>query len=111
MGRYDNRIVFNNSNPLYRERFKGKRDKSLGQYMTAPTPDVTSDLYISWEIEEYIWKYNDTYQALASKYYGDMTEWWRIAWFNKEPSETTLKIGDVLMIPLNIGAIKEYLGY
>ena len=109
--RFTDRVTIANSSLLYKKKFKGKRGKYVIQYATKRTPEVTDEIYAEWEIDEYVWKYNDTYQSLAQDYYGDMAEWWRIAWFNKKPSETTLEIGSIILIPVYLSEIKEYLGY
>jgi len=39
---------------------------------------------------------------LASKYYGDPKQWWVIASFNRTPTESHVKIGDLIRIPLSL---------
>lgn len=53
----------------------------------------------------YYWSYGDRYWKLSAKFYGDPKYWWIIAWYNKKPSESMLKIGDQISIPFPLDRI------
>jgi hypothetical protein len=58
----------------------------------------------------HVWSYGDRFYNLAHNYYGDVTFWWVIAWWNGYPTEVSVKTGDFLDIPLDIGAALNVLG-
>lgn len=109
--RYANRRKFQNYNNLYRKKFRNKRGKFVEQYFTAVIPDITEEMYATWDIAEHIWGYEDRYWKLAEKYYGNHEEWWRIAWFNKKPLESQIEIGEIVLVPVNLQEVVVYLGY
>ena len=54
----------------------------------------------------YYVKYEDTYMKLANKHYGDQSLWWIIARANNNfTGNFTMKIGEKIRIPKNIGEI------
>ena len=58
----------------------------------------------------HIWKSGDRFFKLASRHYGDPELWWVIAWFNKIPTESHAKKGQVILIPKPIAKVLTYLG-
>jgi nucleoid-associated protein YgaU len=109
MSRYLNSRKAQNTNELYKETMDSKGLKKIIQFRTPVFKKVPEELFDQVETSLYIWKYGDSYWALASKYYGDPTLWWVIAGFNKKPSETILKIGDEIKIPLNLSQALQVL--
>ena len=57
----------------------------------------------------HVWKQGDRYFKLASEYYGDPTLWWVIAWFNKKPTESHVKLGDIIQIPMPLETVLFHL--
>ena len=53
----------------------------------------------------------DRYYKLAASFYGDARYWWIIAWFNKKPTESHIKVGDIIRIPTSLGDILAAMGY
>ena len=53
----------------------------------------------------------DRYYKLADGYYGDSRYWWIIAWFNKKPTESHIKVGDIIRVPTSLGDILSAMGY
>jgi hypothetical protein len=45
---------------------------------------------------------------LASEFYGAPELWWLIAWYNKKPTETHFKTGDVIDIPADFHQVMGY---
>jgi hypothetical protein len=87
-----------------------KKGKYIRQYVTSPLPDVIDEMYENWDIEEYIWAHDSKLWKLAAEMYGDAREGWRIAWFNKKPTEAHFEIGDVILVPTNLAEIVNYIG-
>lgn len=102
MSRYLNARLAVNKNEMYRDVFDERGVKKITQYRTQLFKDVDQDVLDAMEADLYIWKYGDSFWKLASKYYGDSKLWWVIASFNRKPSETLLKLGDEIRIPLNL---------
>ena len=108
--RYRNRVVRTNSNVLYRESLK-KRFRSLIRQYTTPVLDYPSvgemeDLVVT----NHVWSQGDRYYKLAHKHYGDAELWWIIAWYNNSPTESHLKLGDVIFIPSPLERLLYYYG-
>ena len=58
--------------------------------------------------EPYIWKYGDTFQLLASKYYSDPKLWWVIASANVSKNDGLIvKPGVQLRVPYRINEVLE----
>jgi hypothetical protein len=54
---------------------------------------------------EHVWESTDSYYKLSSKYYGNRNFWWIIAYYNRKPTESSIKLGTVLYIPQPIGYV------
>lgn len=82
-----------------KEVIENRGVKNIEHYKTAnliyPTPEEINNL----NIVDHIWKSEDKYWKLSSKYYGNPKYWWVIAWFNKKPIEASIKVGDTILIP------------
>ena len=106
--RYDDRLSFNNAEPMYFEQiFVSRGLRYITQYVTPsftnPTEEDISDLTVL----SYIWSRGDRLYKLSNKYYGSPTYWWVIAWFNQKPLESDFKMGDVISIPLPLEDVLE----
>ena len=103
--RYDNRIILQNKDELY-ETFMEKRGvTAIRQWSTGvmnyPTVEDLRDI----SRNRHIWKAGDRYYKLAVDYYGQAQYWWVIALFNQKPTESDVKVGDVINVPLPLEAI------
>lgn len=58
-------------------------------------------------LERYTWSSSDRFYKLSEKYYGDSVYWWIIAFFNRTPLETDVKIGQTIIIPTPLERIIE----
>jgi len=98
--RYDNRKTAINRSEMYKKQFDNRGVKFVRQYKTAnisyPTPAEQSFL----DSETRVWKVGDRFYKLADQYYGDSTYWWLIAWYNQMPTESHVRVGDVIEIPM-----------
>jgi hypothetical protein len=105
--RYRNRSVFANSDDLYDELLEARGVERIQQYVTADNIDLTkiSDI----KTIPHAWKTGDRYFKLANQYYGRPELWWIIALYNKAPTESLLKRGNVILIPTPVEQLLYYL--
>ena len=47
-------------------------------------------------------KYGERLDKLAAEYYGNPNNWWVIASFNRKPTESHAKHGDIIRIPKDL---------
>ena len=106
--RYSNRKVTRNNNELYKEFFEDRGVNFIRQFRSPELKYPTASEISSLEKVGHIWGVGDRYYKLAHKYYGSSTYWWVIAWFNKTPTEGSLKLGDTISIPLPLERILEF---
>jgi nucleoid-associated protein YgaU len=110
MGRYNNTPKIMNDIEYYDFLTKKRGIKKATHYGTPVlhNPSVSERLML--RTSPHIWKYGDRLSNLAFKYYGDVTYWWVIAWYNGVPTEAHLDPGDPLDIPINIEQALKALG-
>ena len=100
--RYSNRIIFKNEQDKYKEYFRERNIKHINQYNTPEFIYPNSSNIGRITIKEHIWSVGDRFYKLAQEYYGDVEDWWVIAKFNNTPTESHIKLGDVILIPTPI---------
>tara|TARA_R110002124_G_scaffold155457_1_gene322666 strand:+ start:172 stop:510 length:339 start_codon:yes stop_codon:yes gene_type:complete len=106
--RYNGRKKKNNSEKVYEEFIEARGVKSLTHYTTPTIPQLTAQQRRSLTIIRHVWKSGDKYWKLANEHYGDSELWWLIAWYNQRPTETHIKLGDTVYIPLPLEKILRY---
>jgi len=109
--RNSNRKTYANTSNIYKEFRKKRSMKNIRQYMTKDIAAITKDLVRTMPSENHIWEYSDTFQKLAAQFYGDPEMWWVIAWYNQKPAEFTLRVGDIIKIPVDLPGVLLYYGY
>tara|TARA_Y100001938_G_C7906788_1_gene337440 strand:- start:238 stop:573 length:336 start_codon:yes stop_codon:yes gene_type:complete len=102
MARYHKTLIFNNASEYYAPLRKSRNLKSIVHHETPKiyNPGVLDRMSIV--TTDHVWSYGDRYYKLAHQYYGDANFWWVIAWYNSRPTESHLKFGEVITIPVNI---------
>jgi len=100
MNRYDDRLVYRNSNELYERMFDDRGVRFIRQFGTPRMRYPASQQLAELETIQHIWKTGDRFYKLSSHYYTSPEYWWVIAQFNKRPTEGHLTPGDVIYIPL-----------
>ena len=90
--RYENRVVFANSDPLYKSFLQTRRLSRVNHYNTPVFAGLTDDQMSSLDVVSHIWKVGDRFYKLADEFYDDATLWWVIAWFNTAPTESHIKM-------------------
>jgi nucleoid-associated protein YgaU len=100
--RFIRRNIIVNSKEMYKEYLKDRGIKSINQYDT-PTFNYpsTSDLK-NIRFASYVWKNGDKLAKLSDQFYGSPKDWWIIARFNNIGCETSIQIGDIIRIPLDL---------
>ena len=98
--RYDNREAVINRSEMYKKQFDNRGVRFVRQYKTADIsyPTLAEQSFLDSEIR--VWKVGDRLYKLADQYYGDPTYWWLIAWYNQAPTESHIRVGDVIEIPM-----------
>lgn len=109
VNRYKNRLILKNDMEQYENIFRERNVKYIYQYTSPNFTYVNASQYPNLNIISYTWKVGDRYYKLAEKYYGDATSWWVIAKFNLRPTESHLRIGDILYIPTPIDRVLNYM--
>jgi len=100
MSRYRTREIYDNREDVY-EELRDKRGVGKITHYASPqfrrlTPEENSQLtYIT-----HTWKVGDRFYKLSHKHYGTTEYWWLIAKFNGIPTESHIKLGDKIDIPL-----------
>ena len=90
--RYDKSKLFKDDN--------GKQYLNRIEYPAIPIRD--SDIFIRGV-------FGQTFMNLANQYYGRPELWWIIALYNKTPTESLLKRGNVILIPTPVEQLLYYL--
>tara|TARA_R110000824_G_scaffold150209_4_gene320719 strand:+ start:981 stop:1319 length:339 start_codon:yes stop_codon:yes gene_type:complete len=108
--RYDRRQIVNNQNEMYIEQRKRRGKSVITQYTTPffKEPD-TNDLE-AVDTEQHLWAHGDKFYKLAHRFYGDSKFWWVIARFNRLPTESHVKVGDLIFIPVPLSDILKFYG-
>ena len=109
--RYRNRQIVRNANELY-ETFLEERDlKFIRHYRTPVIAHPTGKQRRRLRHKRVTWKQGSRFWKLAAKHYGSSSYWWVIAWYNQKPTEASLELGDVLLIPTPLEKVLEMAGY
>lgn len=106
--KYRNKIF--NDETLYSEHFKTRDVEQINHYST---PEYVKDKTYSLKelnVKYHTWGYGDRLYKLAQVYYGDPSLWWVIAQFNQKPTESHIKEGDTILIPIELEKTLSYLG-
>lgn len=109
INRYLNREIMKNSSDLYEQVFQQKGVKFINQYETPTFIYPDSDNINKINAMEHIWKVGDRFYKLANQYYNDPKDWWIIAKFNNKPTESHVKIGDIILIPYPLQQVMNIL--
>jgi len=107
--RYDDKIPLTNSSERYSEVFEDRGVKFIKQYTTPELSHPNYKQILQLDQINYSWKLGDRLYKLAGKYYGDETLWWIIAWYNKTPTDSHVRPGQILKIPSPISRVLSIL--
>jgi hypothetical protein len=104
--RYQKTSIVSNRSKYYEPLRRGRRPPypygNLVQFATPrlrhPTPLEKGSIPTS----KHVWKYGDRFYKLAFQFYNNSAYWWVIAWFNQLPTESHVKEGMVIYIPIQL---------
>ena len=109
MSRYEDKTPLINNSEKYDEVFEERGVKFIKHFSTPELTHAQRSQMASLEHEFHIWKLGDKLYKLASRFYEDEKLWWIIAWYNKTPTESHIRAGQVLKIPLPLDRIRSIL--
>ena len=107
--RYTYRRLFRNRLTRYQEQLKARNVNHIDQYGTPNMTYPNSSELRKLTLIKHIWKQGDRYYKLAHRYYGDKKLWWLIAWYNKAPTESHLRFGRKISIPMPLVSALSYM--
>jgi nucleoid-associated protein YgaU len=107
--RYDKYRIINNNISPYEFLRKERNIKNIRQYETPYIYNPTALDRARLKTTNHIWKYGDRFYQLAERYYGDVRYWWVIALYNGYMTESDIKAGDMLAIPLDLEEVLQVL--
>jgi len=109
ISRYEDREIRINDHAQYEKLFEGRNINFIEQYMTPSMRDFSQEEINSLTIINHIWSTGDKFYKLSHRFYGHSELWWVIAWFNKTPTESHLKLGNTIYIPIPLDRVLGYL--
>ena len=103
-------ILLTGAGTTYKDIIGRRNLRFVGHYSTPdmdfPSPQEIANL----KTISHVWKEGDRLWKLAAQHYdGKAHLWWVIAWFNQTPTESHLKIGDIVYIPTPLRKVLNYL--
>ena len=113
MPRHKGQRIFRNNLYFYDflRRKRGNGDlKAIVQYRTPVLINPSVTQRANTAVDNHVWRYGDRYYKLAATYYQDPSYWWVIAQWNALPTEASVRIGDVIAIPLDLENALDILG-
>ena len=91
----DGEIGFNTHEQYY-DVFEERGVKRIKQFRTPTFYKISQDTICV----DHIWKQGDAFWRLSHKHYGDKSLWDIIAHYNFKPTDSHVKIGDLIKIPI-----------
>ena len=102
MSRFLKRARARNSDRMYKDILDKRNKRSVVQYRTPAFKEITEEDKLSVESYRHLWAQGDTFWRLSSSVYGHPRYWYIIASFNNKPTESHVKIGEIIRIPLSL---------
>ena len=97
--RYGMRAEKETSSTLYRKKLEGRGLKKINHFCAPKFTVLADELVANIDVDMEYWSLSSKFYKLASKYYGDPTLWWVIAFFNKKPTDFHATLGEMIFIP------------
>lgn len=107
--RYEERTTIKNEQKLYKKQIEERGVNYIEHHSTPDLGYPTTAQMASIETEVVIWKIGQRYWKIAEEFYGDPQYWWVIAWYNKKPTEASLKGGDLVIVPQPLETVLKLL--
>jgi nucleoid-associated protein YgaU len=109
MSRYSSRRLLKNNLEEYEEFFDDRGVKQITHFGTGVLKYPSVAQVRRLQNVQHIWKTGDRYYKLAAEHYGNPRLWWVIAHYNKKPTESDVRIGDILYIPIPLERVLSYI--
>jgi len=109
INRYRSRRVARNDQQSYKNVFKNRNVKFIDHFTSPSFTYMNAEQYANLQIAYHVWGEGDRYYKLAEKYYGNPEDWWIIAKFNQKPTESHIKVGDIISVPTPLDLVLEYM--
>ena len=110
-GRNEARTIVINRGTIYQEIINKRNRTQIAQFTTPELQYPIDEQLAELELDPHIWSIGDRFYKLADKYYDDPTLWWVIALVNKTPTESHMRLGEILYIPMPLYNVLNILGY
>ncbi len=101
---------FANDEEYYSYLRKNRNVSSITHYETPILKNPTISERMTLVTQQHIWKYGDRLYNLSYQYYGNVTYWWVIAWYNGVALESEILNGDIIDIPIDLKQTLKVLG-
>lgn len=99
MSRYLKREKATNDKEQYDKLFEKRGVRKIVQYRSPSADYITDEELSKIECHNITWYFGLSFEKLAAEYYGNPNNWWVIASFNRKPTESHIKIGEVIRVP------------
>tara|TARA_Y100000385_G_C12872263_1_gene542064 strand:- start:405 stop:743 length:339 start_codon:yes stop_codon:yes gene_type:complete len=109
MSRYDDKKPLINNSEKYDKIFEERGVKFIKHYSTPELTHAQRSEIATLNHSYHVWKLGDKLYKLSAKYYNSEKLWWIIAWYNKSPTESYIKPGQVLKIPQPLESVASIL--
>ena len=107
MARYGNRPLQRLTNIERSDMIRQRGVRNIIHYASPKFQPLPKEMYDSEKLDYMVWKVGSRFYKLAHEYYGDSRLWWIIAYFNRKPTDSHVKLGDVIYIPYQWEAIYD----
>ena len=94
---------------MYLDQRKARKVRTIKHFNTPNMSYPVGAQLDNLNIVNHVWKHGDRYYKLAHQFYGDTKLWWVIAWYNMAPTESHLKIGQLVEIPTPLDAALSFM--
>ena len=108
--RYETRQTVLNNNAAYKKILDERHLPYIEHYRSPVMRYPTVKQMQALSIDKHVWTAGDKYWKFAESAYGDPSLWWVLAWFNKKPTESHFKAGDMILVPYPLETVYELLG-
>jgi len=102
MSRYLRRKKAINNEQQYDKIFEKRGVKKITQFRSPFDIFIDQEVLDSIDCHRVVWTSGESYERLAQRFYGNFKQWWVIAAFNRKPTESHAKHGDVIRIPKDL---------
>lgn len=102
MSRYLQRMRAINREEQYDKMLEKRGVKKITQFRSPFDVFIDQEILDSIDCHRVAWTAGVTYEKLAQRYYGNFTQWWIIAAFNRKPTESHAKQGDIIRVPKDL---------